>query len=103
MFINSLQTTDDSMLFLEAELSTQTSALDIHGRSSREAETEIEGFLNERFLEGESVVKIIHGKGMGILQELAERHLIAHPLVDDYQRASIGPDQGAAIYIKLRI
>lgn len=75
----------------------------MHGRTSRDAETEIERFLNDRFLEGESVVKIIHGKGGGVLQELTERHLIAHPLVDAYQRASIGPDQGAAIYIKLRV
>lgn len=101
MLLNSTHTTDDSILFLEAELSADASALDVHGFSSRDAELSIERFLNDRFLDGERVVKLIHGKGEGVLQELAERHLIAHPLVDAYRRAELGPDAGAAIYIKL--
>lgn len=103
MVIKSFQSTDDSILFLEAELSTDTPLLDLHGFSRRDAESETERFLNEQFLQNNAVIKIIHGKGSGILQECVERHLIAHPLVDMSQRASIGPDQGSAIYIKLAL
>ncbi len=71
---------------------------DLHGRDVVDAEMETERFLAEAYRQGYPVVKIIHGRGTGTLQDAMRRLLARHPLVA-YARASGNPHElGAVIY-----
>lgn len=76
--------------------------IDLHGRDAVDAELETERFLSQAYACGESVVKIIHGKGTGTLRRAVERLLGDHPLVS-YSRGSMNPGElGAVAYAALR-
>jgi len=71
---------------------------DLHGRDVVDAEMEAERFLAAAYRQGDQVVKIIHGRGTGTLQEAMRRLLSRHPLVA-YARGSHNPnEQGAVMY-----
>lgn len=71
---------------------------DLHGRDVVEAEMETERFLAEAYRRGDHVVKVIHGRGTGKLQDAMRRLLSRHPLVA-YARGSHNPnEQGAVMY-----
>lgn len=74
---------------------------DLHGRDVVDAEMEAERFLSAAYRQGDAVVKIIHGRGTGRLQEAMRRLLSRHPLVA-YARGSHNPsEQGAVMYAVL--
>lgn len=64
-----------------AEMSRETPQLDLHGMRPDEADTRIDWFLDRSFAAGEKAVRIIHGKGMGILRQNLHEQLKKHPLV----------------------
>jgi DNA mismatch repair protein MutS2 len=71
---------------------------DLHGLDVVDAETRIDRFLAEAHAQEYAVVKIIHGRGTGRLQEATRRLLDRHPLVA-YARGSHNPnEQGGVIY-----
>jgi DNA mismatch repair protein MutS2 len=57
-----------------------------------EALARLDTYLNQAFLAGLYSVRIIHGKGTGILREVVRRELITHPLVKSVRIAN--PEQG---------
>lgn len=67
----------------------QTATTEIHLRAMRaeDAERELERFVDDAVLGGVDRVRIVHGKGEGILRKLTQDYLRRHPHVRSYQLA----------------
>ena len=61
--------------------------LDLHRLTVDEALTQLDQFLNTAFQAGLYRVRIVHGKGTGILRQEVRRYLSGHPLVKSYRPA----------------
>jgi len=68
--------------------------LNLIGKRREEAIFAAERYLDQVALAGMRQVRLIHGKGTGILRKGIEEMLRKHPLVEDFQLASF--DQGGA-------
>ncbi|TDG95466.1 Smr/MutS family protein [Cardinium endosymbiont of Culicoides punctatus] len=55
--------------------------LDLHGCNSAQAQYELEKFIDRALLSGHSQLKIIHGKGSGILRNVVRNYLRQHHLI----------------------
>ena len=58
-----------------------SSEINVIGRTSDEAESEVERFVDQAFLAGIPRVRIVHGTGMGILRRVLRDALRKHPHV----------------------
>jgi len=58
--------------------------LDLHRLTVDEAIPKIEEFLNDTYCAGLHYVRIVHGKGSGVLRQEVGRYLSTHPLVKAY-------------------
>ena len=65
-----------------AEFSTN---LDIRGKRAEEAITEVEYFLDQAILLGHKELRIVHGKGYGILRDLIRQQMRDHAKVERMQ------------------
>ena len=74
----------------------QTAKMEIHLRAMRaeDAQRELERFLDDAVLAGLSSVRIVHGKGEGILREVTRSYLRQHPQVATFKDAE--PAEGGA-------
>jgi len=61
--------------------------LDLHRLTVEEAIPQIDAFLNDTYCAGLHYVRIIHGKGSGVLRQEVGRYLSSHPLVKSYHTA----------------
>jgi DNA mismatch repair protein MutS2 len=61
--------------------------LDLHRLTVDEALPRIDDFLNDTYNAGLHFVRIIHGKGSGVLRQEVSRYLSTHPLVKSYHSA----------------
>lgn len=95
------QQAESELRVLNAELLPTVPLLDLHGESLGEAETILESFLNQQFCIGERVIKIIHGKGSGILKQFCQQALSGHPLIEYVGESSQPYEQGAVTYAVL--
>jgi len=84
-----------------AQMHPDTPSIDLHGYSVFEAELEVDTFLNTSLDNGESVVKIIHGKGSGILADAMRNFLSMHRMVQYMEPAMGTYESGAVIYVIL--
>lgn len=82
-----------------AEMSSDIPQLDLHGRDVPDAEYEIGLFLDRQFMIGETVVKIIHGVGKGILAREVSKIVKDNPHVLYSKTATSGGEGGAVIYV----
>ncbi len=55
---------------------------------TEEALARLDTYLNQAFLAGLSVARIVHGKGTGKLREVVRHELLCHPLVKSVRIAS---------------
>ncbi len=62
-----------------------SSNLDLRGRRGEEALTELQNFLDQALLLGQNELRIIHGKGDGILRDLIRNQLRHMPHVRQYR------------------
>ena len=62
-------------------------SLDLHALTVIEALPRVDEFLHSSFQAGYFRVRIIHGKGTGVLKIEVARYLATHPLVLRYQSA----------------
>lgn len=93
--------TEHDVLFTAAEASRSINALDLHGQRYEEAKAEIDSFLHEMFMKGARTVKIIHGKGNGVLQKLVIQILGKHQLVEAWRPSSRIGEENAVAYAVL--
>jgi DNA-nicking Smr family endonuclease len=61
--------------------------LDLHRLTVDEALPKIDDFLHDTYCAGLHYVRIIHGKGSGVLRQEVSRYLATHPLVKSYHSA----------------
>ena len=65
-----------------------TDSLDLHSFSPKDIRSVIEEYLAEAHKKGFSVVRIIHGKGVGIQREIVRKVLSETDFVESFKNAS---------------
>jgi len=76
--------------------------LDLHGVSPDEIETVVDAFIGEACTQRRARVKIIHGKGIGVLRRRVRALLARDPRVDTWSDAATpGSGRGATV-VQLR-
>lgn len=73
---------------------TASSEVQLIGMRAEEAERSLLGFLDEAALAGIDKVRIVHGKGEGILRKMTMEALRRHPAIANYHEAD--PAEGGA-------
>ena len=58
--------------------------LDLRGLRAEEALVRLEEFLDAAVRDGLSSVRIIHGRGTGVLRQVVREHLMHHPLARSF-------------------
>jgi DNA mismatch repair protein MutS2 len=66
-------------------MSVVSAELDLHALTVEEALPALDRYLNAAFMAGYSEVRIVHGKGSGILRQAVNRELRRHPLVKSFR------------------
>jgi len=61
--------------------------IDLHGMTVDEALPRLDSFLHTAFRAGYYQVRVVHGKGSGILRREVDRYLSNHPLVRSHRLA----------------
>lgn len=61
--------------------------LDLRGRRPEEAQEELDRYLNDAYLAGLKVVRVIHGKGTGAVRQAVRQQLASSPLVRRFEPA----------------
>ncbi len=59
--------------------------LDMRGWRAEEVAPELDPYLDRAYLSGLPWVRLIHGKGMGVLRQVVRQFLDGHPLVSSYR------------------
>ena len=62
--------------------------IDVRGRSAQEAREAVRGLVDDAAIAGLRDVRIIHGRGTGVLKEAVRDELRRHPLVDGIRAES---------------
>jgi DNA mismatch repair protein MutS2 len=76
--------------------------INLIGRNAEEARDEVDKFLDDAFLSQLSMVRIVHGHGMGVLRKTVREILGAHPHVARFEEAprSQGGSGATLAYLK---
>ncbi len=61
----------------------------------------LEQYLNDAFMAGLSQVRIIHGKGTGIMRSAVQSRLSVHPLVNSYRSGLYGEGEQGVTLVEL--
>jgi dsDNA-specific endonuclease/ATPase MutS2 len=64
-----------------------TDSLDLHSFSPKEIRAVVEAYLPEAYKKGFSVVRIIHGKGVGVQREIVRKVLSETDFVRSFKNA----------------
>jgi len=83
---------DDTTPFLDPVVIEITDVFDLHTIPPREVKAVIEEYLREAHRKGFPVVRIIHGKGIGVQRQMVRAILTRTPFVKDWTDAP--PDAG---------
>ena len=83
-------------------MSTFSTELDLRGWRGEEAIYEVERYLDRAVMLGLSSLKLIHGKGDGILRKLIRQYLQKYPQVSkiEDEHADRGGDGITYVYLK---
>jgi DNA-nicking Smr family endonuclease len=58
--------------------------LDLHAFDPRDVKSVVEEYVNEARARGLQQVRIVHGRGTGVLRAIVQAALEAHPFVDEF-------------------
>ena len=83
---------DDTTPFPEPVVIEITDVFDLHTIPPRDVKAVVEEYLREAHRKGFSVVRVIHGKGVGVQREIVRTVLSRTPFVHDWTDAP--PDAG---------
>lgn len=72
--------------------STFNTELDLRGKMKTEAMEELEHFLDHAMMYGHSMLRIIHGRGTGVVRQVVQSGLKQHPSVERFEFGS--PEHG---------
>ena len=79
-------------IYVSVTPSAPPSSLHLRGWRAEEALQELEKYLDQATLAHLGKVRIVHGKGTGVLRRLVRERLRHHPLVSGYRSGS--PEEG---------
>jgi len=85
-------------LFLKAELG-EVPEIDLHGYDVYDAIKEVEDLLTNANLNGDDVVRIVHGSGKGILRGAVRKYLATDSMVDVFRSGSDGYHEGVTVVV----
>ena len=85
----------------KAERNVQTE-LDIRGCDSEEGVMELNAFLDRAVLSGVKSVRIIHGKGTGVLRAAVQQRLRQHPSVESFRLGVYGEGENGVTIATLK-
>ncbi|MGI8641861.1 MAG: Smr/MutS family protein [Pyrinomonadaceae bacterium] len=75
-----------------------TDTLDLHAFSPKDVKSVTETYLQEAYKKGFRIVKIIHGKGIGVQREIVRKVLAETTFVKSFKNApEFSSGQGATI------
>jgi dsDNA-specific endonuclease/ATPase MutS2 len=92
---------DDSTPFTEPVVIEITDILDLHTIPPRDVKRVVEEYLKEAHAKGFFVVRIIHGKGIGVQREIVRRILSRTSFVLDWTTAPPGAGGLGATIVRL--
>ena len=84
-----------------AAASRSTAELDVRGKRFAEAEPLVERWIDESLLAGQPVLRLIHGKGTGMLGRGLQEHLRLHPSVKSVRFGNENEGSGGVTIIEL--
>lgn len=61
--------------------------IDLRGSTGEEARQRLDQYLSDAYLGGLKTIRVVHGKGAGILREAVRELVIQHPLVQSHRTA----------------
>ena len=76
--------------------------LDLHTFSPREIEDLLDDYIQECVHTGIFDIRIIHGKGKGILKNRVHAILARHPLVESFTQAPLEAGGWGAVLVRLK-
>jgi DNA mismatch repair protein MutS2 len=63
---------------------------DIRGMRAEEVYAELDRYLNDAYLSNLPFVRIVHGKGTGVLRQVVRDILRSHPLIASFRLGEAG-------------
>lgn len=78
------------------------SELDLRGYACDEALLEVDRFIDEALLGGIEIIRIIHGKGTGVLRKGIQSHLKTHRSVRTYRNGVFGEGENGVTIVELK-
>jgi DNA mismatch repair protein MutS2 len=79
-----------------------SAALDVRGKRYAEAEPLVERWIDDALLAGNSPLRLIHGKGTGLLGRGLQEHLRSHPAVTSIRYGSEEEGSTGVTIVELR-
>ncbi|MCQ2448876.1 MAG: endonuclease MutS2 [Clostridia bacterium] len=76
--------------------------LDIRGMASDEALMELDKYIDNAVLSGLETVRIIHGKGTGVLRKTVQSHLRGHKSVESFRCGTFGEGENGVTVATLK-
>src|ERR1700692_808155 len=86
---------------LEAASTAQTQ-IDVRGKRFADAAPLVDRWIDDAFMLGHSPLRLIHGKGTGLLGRGLQEHLKAHPLVQGVRYGNADEGGGGVTVFELR-
>ena len=76
--------------------------LNVIGQNVEEACFQIDNYLDTCFLNGLSEVRIVHGKGTGVLRKGVQNYLKNHPHVKSFRLGTFGEGEDGVTIVTLQ-
>ncbi|MBI2554694.1 MAG: Smr/MutS family protein [Candidatus Rokubacteria bacterium] len=73
------------------------------GKTTDEGRDLVEKYLDDAFLAGRRIVRLVHGKGTGALRKAVHELLAVHPLVESFRPGTPNEGGGGATVVELKV
>jgi DNA mismatch repair protein MutS2 len=84
------------------EIEPQTHEIDLRGMDREAALAALDHFLDRATLQGSPIVRIVHGKGTGVLRKSVQEYLSRHASVEEQRLGEHGEGGSGVTIVKLR-
>lgn len=91
-----------SMRSFESKTKNATTEIDVRGHNVEEAWIKVEKFLDDCYLAGVSPVRIIHGKGTGLLRKGIQGYLKKYRYVKSFRNGKFGEGEDGVTVCELK-
>lgn len=81
---------------------TVSGELDIRGMASDEAIIELDNYIDNAVLSGLETIRIIHGKGTGVLRKAVQTHLRSHKCIKSFRIGTFGEGENGVTIAEIK-